>query len=330
LRDGGPVPISRYIAIALSGDRAGEVVAETEISPIYTELGPAEFGHGRLGIIDRVRMVNSTLISYVDAAGNPVAWTMPDPLLLVAEFETETNVRVSVEGSEVVWQLSVTRALDNGKVYGPDSLVAPTSGGRAIYWESIGSSLDPGEEFSASRMSVIAILEPDGSGRWVRLPDDWSVAASDVWGTVLMRTTADTIELALLDDALAVGDPGEAAWPGRVEAEISDSEWMLTAPGLNDFIADVHPDWASDPLAFGREIARPLDEGEQLDVIWDTDGGVLTITMSDFRDDSVFAHQWTILLELNSDGLYRFVSGTWTNECQPGRGHQDLRPQSCI
>jgi hypothetical protein len=37
----------------------------------------------------------------------------------------------------------------------------------------------------------------------VRLPDDWSVVASDVWGTVLMRTTDTSIELALLDEVTA-------------------------------------------------------------------------------------------------------------------------------
>lgn len=121
-----------------------------------------------------------------------------------------------------------------------------------------------------------------------------------------------------------------AIWSGRVERDISGSAWTLAASGLNDFIATAGPAWAADPLAFGHEIAPPGDEDGRVEVAWDGADGALTITSSNLADDSAFASRWTILLQLNSDGLYRFVSGTSTQQCQPGRGHQDFRPEPCL
>jgi hypothetical protein len=37
----------------------------------------------------------------------------------------------------------------------------------------------------------------------------------------------------------------------------------------------------------------------------------------------------TIVLELAADGLYRFVSSSSAQQCQPGRGHQDFRQEPC-
>ncbi len=79
---------------------------------------------------------------------------------------------------------------------------APTTGGRVIYFERIGADLTPDQDFGPNALPVIAILNPDGTGSWVRLPDDWDVVASDVWGTVLMRRTDTELEFAFLDDAL--------------------------------------------------------------------------------------------------------------------------------
>ena len=198
------IPDARYVAIPLSGERAGSVVAEVSLSWLqYTELPPGAFGHGPDGVIDRDRDVNSTVIGYVDVDGAPVEWSGPAPPLLTFETDLGDGGRVSVVGSDLAWNLAIKKSPDHGGDYVGPSPPAPTSRGRVIYTDTIGPDLSPDQDFGPNQMPVVAVLEPDGSGRWIRLPDDWSVAASDMWGTVLIRTTDDSIEVALLDDALA-------------------------------------------------------------------------------------------------------------------------------
>ena len=88
---------------------------------------------------------------------------------------------------------------------GAPSLGRPIPVTRVVYSVNIGDGLPPSRDFGPSAMPVVAMLEPDGSGRWIRLPDDWSVVSSDVWGTVLARTTDTALELALLDDLVPPG-----------------------------------------------------------------------------------------------------------------------------
>ncbi len=203
--EGRAYPDLRFVAIPLSGDRQGTVVSERRVPVIpYTELPPAVFGHGPDGVVDRARDINSTIIEYVDVAGAPLEWGGDSPRLLASEwFPDGTGRSVSVVGSDLAWKLVVTPDPTNGGSYVGPSPPAPTSAGRVVYSENIGRDLTPGQDFGPSAMPVVAVLEPDGSGRWVRLPDGWSVVSSDVWGTVLARTTATTLELALLDDVVA-------------------------------------------------------------------------------------------------------------------------------
>ncbi len=198
-------PIFRYVAVALSGARQGQVLAESELGAVmYTELPPGVFGHGTDGVIDRERVLNADVIGYVDAQGLSTTWNDPPPMLLDSrQFDGDDRL-VRVIGSELGWTLEINVAPDSGGTYEGPSPAAPTSGGRVVYSDNIGSDTTPGVDFGPNTMPVVAILEPDGSGRWVRLPEGWSVAASDVWGTVLARATDGALELALLDDALGI------------------------------------------------------------------------------------------------------------------------------
>lgn len=195
----------RMVAIALSGDRSGHVIAEADLDPVtYTELPVGAFGHGLLGIVDRSRNVNAEIMRYADPDGNTLGLGPGLPPLLTwtpAIAGASGTVTNTVTGT--TWDLAVTVAPTHGEEYLGLSPPMPTSGGRVVYTLRIGADLSPDSDFGSNAMPVVAILEPDGSGRWIRLPDDWTVAASDLSGTVLMRTTTDSVELALLDDVLA-------------------------------------------------------------------------------------------------------------------------------
>lgn len=193
----------RYVAVALSGARQGQVVAENRLDVnTYLELPWGPFGHGPDGVIDRLRRVNEVVAGYVDPNGDAAEWTEPTaaPLAPIPDLTANPLTIDTLDGA-TSWTLAITRAPDNATDFVGPTPPAPTSGGRNVYFDRIGANLTGGD-FGPSAIPVIAILEPGGSGTWVRLPDDWSVVASDVWGTVLMRTTDTAIELALLDDAL--------------------------------------------------------------------------------------------------------------------------------
>lgn len=207
LVEGSAVPDFRFVALALSGDRQGQVVAERRFSAVeYTELGPGAFGLGLGEVIDRTRNIGEAMIGYVDATGAPTTWTGEPPPMIVSEWGADGRSQsIAVLGAGPAWNLAITPDPNNGGDYVGPIPPAPTSGGRVIYSDNIGRDLTPGVDFGPSAMPVVAILEPDGTGRWVRLPDEWSVVSSDVWGTVLARTTDTALELALLDDMVPPG-----------------------------------------------------------------------------------------------------------------------------
>ena len=67
-----------------------------------------------------------------------------------------------------------------------------------MWWTTIGPPIDPGADYSPGTIPVVGQLAPDGSATWWRLPDGWSVAASDVGGTILTRRDGDQLQLATL------------------------------------------------------------------------------------------------------------------------------------
>jgi hypothetical protein len=88
-----------------------------------------------------------------------------------------------------------------------------------------------------------------------------------------------------------------------------------------------------DPVAFGDAVSGALAVNEQRTITAeqrsDTEW-LVTVTTSNFFDDSVFGVRWELTLERADDGRFSFVSGQWSNVCQPNRGHQDFQPAFCV
>ncbi|MGB3736260.1 MAG: hypothetical protein WA964_14975 [Ilumatobacter sp.] len=205
----------RLVAIPFLGANEGKVVAVEEVA-LALETPPSWLGHGPDGIIFRGQPAD-TEIGYVDAegqsrdSGESAENGVPFPIL---DFTTGTALpappernTITVQGADVGWQLEVSRDPDwGGFPFVGRNVVAPGAE-RAIYAERIGAAAVPGEDFSTNEMPVVALLNYDGTGEWIRLPDDWDVVASDVWGTLLARITDDSIELASLEDLVAPTGP---------------------------------------------------------------------------------------------------------------------------
>lgn len=207
----------RFVAISFLGENQGKVVAVEEL-PLgaYLEIPPYFFGHGQGGVISR-GSDGADIIRYVDEAGQPRASGQaesngaPFPIF---DFKTGTALpappernTISMPGADVGWQIEIIRDPEwGGFPFVGRNVVAPGAQ-RAIYFERIGADTRPDLDFGRNAMPVIALLNYDGSGEWVRLPEDWDVVASDVWGTLLARITDDTIELASLEDLVPPTGP---------------------------------------------------------------------------------------------------------------------------
>lgn len=243
------------VAIPLTGDRAGEVVASVPLDANYRyfELPAAPLGHGPEGVIDRVRDVNGTLIGYVDEDGASVGWSAARPPLLSGSSELDGEPFTVSDDAGTSWQLEIQTAPERRGIYNGPSPAAPSSNGLAVYWTHLGTA-SPGDDYDDPTTWVIAALHPDGTVRWWSVPDGWSVVASDVWGTVLAkRDTAASLELALADfgvETVAPPDCVQHAIRGRVRSvvEFDGSNFVVSPDGVG--AATLAELLAVDPAAF--------------------------------------------------------------------------------
>ncbi len=191
----GPQPLDpSIVAIALSGPSRGSVIASSPVDIVtYVEIPVGAFGHGPTGIVDRVRDVGHELIRYVDETGQPLT---VDGSALVT-IDAQSTVRME---RGPTWPLVVQRDPTWSPPLTGRSPPAQAPNGGAVFWTEIGPPVDPHMVYPDHTLPVVASLYADGTGHWWRLPQGWSVAASDQWGTVLGHATETAFELARLPD----------------------------------------------------------------------------------------------------------------------------------
>jgi hypothetical protein len=196
------------VAVSLSGPDVGSLITsvDLDLGP-YVERGPATLGVGATGVIDRL-FGGREIVSYVDHDGRPV--TMPD-----APPSYTFDGTTVVDSAGRTWTLAIERDPAYVEPYVADAPPAPTNGGDAVYLTKIGARLDPDVDFSDSGLPVLVTLHPDGTGEWARVPDGWTLASTDVWGTVFVRRTDTELELAwLTHPPVPDASEGECPIPG--------------------------------------------------------------------------------------------------------------------
>lgn len=202
------------VSAALLPNPAGVLSATPVGGAAYIELPVAPFGLGRDGIVDRVRDVGATVAPYAAYGGSPHVFEA------AASATMDDSWMVTSSGGQR-WQLS--RESDPAAATGPPAAPEragplPGADGTVVLLSSIGAPVDADADFSTYEQPVIAQLEADGSGRWWSLPEGWTLAASDVFGTVLQRTTSNGIELARFPD----DDPTTPTTPTAPDASITE------------------------------------------------------------------------------------------------------------
>jgi hypothetical protein len=184
-------------AIALEGPNIGRVVARGNPDSVaWIELPIGAVGNAPSGVVGRVRDPGAHLIGHVDINGSPVTVGGLRGILTI----TESNLVTDEADPTHTWQLSIQRHPEAPAPYTGESPPSPGANGTSVYWTSVGPAARPSEDFSPALQHVIAVLQPDGSGQWYSIPEGWSVASSDVGGTIFVRRLdAQTVELARLD-----------------------------------------------------------------------------------------------------------------------------------
>lgn len=192
-------PNFSIVAVALSGDRAGEVIASSPANiNEFLEYPPLSFGHGADGIVHRRSGFTDrpAFATHVDLSGNPVAGFEKPPTFEAAVSNGLGGVVTSSAG--VSWELAVEPAPDRADNYVGASPPSPGAEGRGVYVTHLDNDAS-GSDFGMPSMWVVADLRPDGTASWWSLPDGWEIVASDAWGTIAARRDGARLELAVVD-----------------------------------------------------------------------------------------------------------------------------------
>jgi hypothetical protein len=229
--DAPPLPNLSMVAVAMGGPRLGQVVASTplEDDAAYVELPNVVFANTSRGIVDALRNRGRSVIDHVDQNGTP----LDDSHLPGQPLVQTPTVIIDLDRPDA-WDISIERDPGYTVPHVGEEPPARTAEGVSVWATTIGPSA--GGDVGDPTVPVIAILRPGERAQWFSLTDGWRFAASDVWGTLLLRTAADgTVELARIDPGFLRGvddevcpryrDHSEPRYPFR----LCDSGGFVTA-----------------------------------------------------------------------------------------------------
>jgi len=315
---GNDDPSNDLIAIPLTGDRAGVIIQR------YTGLD----GSG-----DSALVPTAEGLAVVGCCGSAVP--RPDPEATVYPFVDRAGV--AIRSGAPVFRLtlgdagsSLTRTDGDGN---GRSFALPTVFQNPRDFPQVTATTDGGA------LAADFVQLDIGFRAVVRFGTDWPEIDIDNADVFVLDDEYVFASLLLEPSGTVVIDEGDrfmrypleaigtAGWPGKTATDFST--WTLSAPGLNDYIALNQPRWAGAASLLGLQLQPFVGPNEQVQITFDEVTLMLTITTSGFLDDSVLAQQLQVQTELGQDGLLRFVSGTVTQQCQPGRGQQDFQSELC-
>lgn len=300
------------VAVTLADGDAGREIGRW--SDVVNIVGDSELVATPRGLVnvnccgpDSIRPAPDAevLVPWLDRSGSTVESTDP-------------SVRVVLDGSEV----TVQRTTD------------VTAGTREWTFEPAGDVFVRGmpQVIPTFDGGFVAAFSGDGT----TVVRGWPTG--DLEQVVLAAEDA-TLAVALDRDGRVIVDDGDTIV--RVEAftdrtprpagpiDVDVETGALSLPDLSD----VDASWLADPVAF----AAAVDGGPEVNEIRSIEGvqqsefeWVVTVTVSNLFDDSAAAVRWELVLQRSDvDGRFSFVAGTWSQVCQPGRGHQDFDPTPC-
>ncbi len=140
---------------------------------------------------------------------------------------------------------------------------------------------------------------------------------------------------ALLSAAAALagcGGSDESSWVGP-PAPAADG--TVAIEGFAAYQADVDEPWEGSAAMAAAEFLR-LDQRTaartSIEGAASAEGGgpeTVVVTLDGLFDDSIRAERWALTFEPDGE-TYRLTEAKWGQRCQPGRGHQEFSPESCV
>ena len=128
------------------------------------------------------------------------------------------------------------------------------------------------------------------------------------------------------------GDSEAERWPGPPR-ERPDGTMGVAA--FAEHTADSDDAWTRSPLLAAAEFLRLDRASAQTTAVVATTGPegtgptTVTATLDRVLDDSVRAKRYELDFVRNGDKV-RLLAARWTQQCWPGRGHQDFTTELCV
>lgn len=152
----------------------------------------------------------------------------------------------------------------------------------------------------------------------------------------LVYADADALRIFIRD----TGRPGgsatstTAALPRWQGLEVDPDSGVVMAPGFNETVGDDRPEWARTARGVAEALVGSAEAEMEVAEISEHHAGSrrsrVVLTTSNSMHDSIEASRYDLLLERGDDGLFRFVSGTWSQRCRSDRGHQEFALEPCL
>ena len=130
--------------------------------------------------------------------------------------------------------------------------------------------------------------------------------------------------------------PDSSGWTGAIDALIDTTTGTVNVAPFNEYLLAASVPVNRSPCDAARvllHLDRPRQEGETVSVAVDPEGAAnatVTVTIEHLADDSIAAVRYAMRFEDFGDDAIRLAAGSWSQRCQPGRGHQDFATELCV
>jgi D-alanyl-D-alanine carboxypeptidase/Putative peptidoglycan binding domain len=130
--------------------------------------------------------------------------------------------------------------------------------------------------------------------------------------------------------------PDSSGWTGDINALTDTTTGAVNVAPFNDYLETASVPVNRSPCDAARvllHLDRPRQEGETVSVVVDPVGAAnatVTVTIDNLADDSIAAVRYELRFEDFGNDAIRLAAGSWSQRCQPGRGHQDFLTELCV
>ena len=149
--------------------------------------------------------------------------------------------------------------------------------------------------------------------------------SSSITTTTLSTTTTTTVA-----GATTTTSPGLANWV----TPQPKADGSIAVATFNARVDAADPTWATSPERIADEftntdLADANNTVTQVTALSPQEADVV-VSVNGVRDDSVHAIRYEVHLVRQPDQTWRLATATWSQQCQPNRGHQTFSTALCI